>query len=104
MLARGAARQREIAVRLAVGASRWRVIVQLLTESMLIAILGGVSGVVISLIGIRVLLRFVPQSGSEPVTGINATVDWRVLAFTVTVCVLTGLLFGIVTRVAIYPA
>jgi predicted permease len=95
MLARGAARQREIAVRLAVGASRWRVIAQLLTESMLIAVLGGVGGVLISLIGIRVLLRFVPQSGSEPVTGINATLDWRVLAFTVTVCILTGLLFGI---------
>ncbi len=95
MLARGAARQREIAVRLAIGASRWRVITQLLTESMLIAVLGGLSGVAIGLVGIRALLRFVPQSGREPVAGIHAALDWRVLAFTVIVCVLTGLLFGI---------
>lgn len=94
MLARGAARQREISVRRAVGASRWRVISQLLTESMLIAILGGASGVLFALAGIPVLLRFVPQSGREPVTGISATLDWRVFAFTVAVCVLTALLFG----------
>jgi predicted permease len=83
-------------VRLAVGASRRRVLAQLLTESMLIAILGGASGVLVALAAIPALLRFVPQSGREPVTGINATLDWRVLAFTVMVCVLTGLLFGIV--------
>jgi predicted permease len=95
MLARGATRQREIAVRLALGANRRRVISQLLTESMLIAFLGGVCGILVSLAGIHVLLRFVPQSGSQLVNGITATLDWRVLAFTVTVCILTGLLFGI---------
>jgi predicted permease len=62
---------------------------------MLIAVLGGASGVLISVVGIPILFRFVPQGSSEPVTGIDATLDWRVLAFTVTVCVLTGLLFGI---------
>jgi predicted permease len=61
----------------------------------LIALLGGASGVLVSLIGIRVLLRFVPESGSELITGINATLDWRVLAFTVIVCIFTGLLFGV---------
>ena len=96
MLARGATRRREIAVRLALGANRRRVISQLLTESMLIAFLGGACGILVSLAGIHVLLRFVPQSGSQLVNGINATLDWRVLAFTVTVCILTGLLFGIV--------
>ncbi len=95
MLARGAARHREIAVRLAVGVSRWRVVTQLLTESILIAALGGASGLLVALIGVRVLLRFIPQPGWEPVTGINATLDWRVLLFTVVVCVFTGLLFGI---------
>ncbi len=95
MLLRGAARQREIAVRLALGASRWRVISQLVAESMSIAILGGLSGVLLSLLGIRVLLRFVPESGSRLITGIDATLDWRVLAFTGSMCVLTGLLFGL---------
>ncbi len=108
MLARGATRQREIAVRLAVGASRWRVISQLLTESMLIALLGGASGVVVALLGIRVLLRFMPHPGYDLGT-INATLDWRALAFTFAVCILTGLLFGIApawqsTRPDLVPA
>jgi predicted permease len=93
MLARGAARQREIAVRLAIGASRWRVISQLLTESMSIAVLGGVSGVFVSLVVIHILLRFMPHPGYE-LAGLSATLDWRAVAFTATVCILTGLLFG----------
>lgn len=108
MLARGATRQREIAVRLAVGASRSRVISQLLTESMLIAFLGGASGVAVAFIGIRGLLRFMPQVGYHLAT-INATLDWRALGFTLTACVLTGLLFGIApawqsTRPDLVPA
>ena len=94
MLARGAVRQREIAVRLAVGASRWRVISQLLTESLLIAVLGGASGVIVAWIGLDVLLRFMPHPSYEA-AAINATLDWRALAFTFTACLLTGLLFGI---------
>jgi predicted permease len=93
ILARGAARQREIAVRLAVGASRWRVISQLLTESMFIAVLGGVSGVLVSLVVIRILSRFMPHPGYE-LAGLSATLDWRAVVFTATVCILTGLLFG----------
>ncbi len=108
MLARGAARQREIAVRLAVGASQWRVVSQLLTESMSIAILGGVSGIAVAFIGIRALLRFMPNPSYE-VAAINATIDWRTLAFTFAACVLTGLLFGIApawqsTRPDLVPA
>lgn len=108
MLARGAARQRELAIRLAVGASRWRVISQLLTESILISVMGGGCGILFSLVGIRVLLRFVPPGGSEP-TGINATLDWHVLIFTVTICILTGLLFGVApawqsTRLDLVPS
>lgn len=95
MLARGAARQREIAMRLAVGASRRRVILQLLTESLVIAVLGGLCGLSVALAGVRVLLRFSPQSGSELITGLSATLDWRVLAFAAAICMLTGLLFGI---------
>jgi predicted permease len=108
MLARGAARQREIAVRLAVGASRLRVISQLLTESMLIALLGGISGIAVAFIGIRVLLQFMPHVGYE-LTTIKATLDWRALGFTLTACALTGLLFGIApawqsTRPDLVPA
>ena len=108
MLARAATRQREIAVRLAVGASRWRVISQLLTESMLLALLGGLSGIVVALIGIRVLLRFTPHPGYQ-LSSIDATLDWRALAFAFTACLLTGLLFGIVpawqsTRPDLVPA
>jgi predicted permease len=95
MLARGASRQREIAVRLAMGASRWRVLAQLLTESLLIAALGGVTGIFVSLAAIRVLSRFTSHPGLDPANGIHATLDWRVVAFTVTVCVLTGILSGL---------
>ena len=108
MLARGAARQREIAVRLAVGASRWRVISQLLTESLLLAVLGGATGVMVAWLGLDVLLRFMPQPSYEVAT-ISATVDWRALVFTFTACVVTGLLFGIApawqsTRPDLVPA
>jgi hypothetical protein len=94
MLTRGATRQREIAVRLAVGAGRWRVASQLLTESLLIAFTGGAAGVVVSLLGVRLLLRFAPQPAWTPVA-IHASPDWRVLAFTVAVSLATGLLFGV---------
>lgn len=109
MLARGAARQREIAVRLAIGASRGRVITQLLTESILIAILGGAGGIVFSLLGIRVLLSFVAELSWAPGSGIHASVDWRVFGFTIGICILTGLLFGVApalqsTRPDLVPA
>ena len=109
LLARGAARQREIAMRLAIGASRLRLAMQLLTESTLIAILGGGSGILVALAGIPILLRFIPHSGVEPVTGIDARLDWHVLLFTLTVSVLTGLLFGVApalqaTRPDLVPA
>ena len=63
MLARGAARQREIAVRLAVGASRGRLIAQLLTEGTVLALLGGVAGLAVAYFGVQVLLQFLPQPG-----------------------------------------
>ncbi len=94
MLARGAAREREIAVRLAVGASRWRITSELFAESVFIAALGGIGGVLISLVGVRVLMRFAPHPGYAPVS-IDAPVDWRVLAFTMAVSILCGVLFGI---------
>src|SRR6185437_5567389 len=93
MLARGATRQREIAVRLAMGASRWRIISQLITESMLIAFIGGAMGLCIAFVGIRFLMQFMPQVGYELPT-IGATLDWHAFTFTSLACVLAGLVFG----------
>jgi predicted permease len=91
-LARAAARARELAVRLALGASRLRLMRQLLVESLTIATLGGAAGIVISnwladFLG-KKLDRWSP-------TGIAMPIDWRVLTFAVVCAVLTGLLFGI---------
>src|SRR5579884_1653739 len=109
MLARGAARQREIAVRLTLGASRGRIVSQLLTESVLIAVLGGLAGLVFALLGTRVLASFVQEMSWAPVMGIRAAVDARVFGFTLAICILTGLLFGIApalqsTRPDLVPA
>jgi predicted permease len=95
MLARGAARQREIAVRLAVGASRQRIAVQLIVESLAIALVGGVAGVSLAYAGVRlVLVNFLPTSGWADVS-LDASPDLVVLAFTLAVSVLTGLVAGV---------
>jgi predicted permease len=94
MLARGAARQREIAVRLAVGASRGRLTSQLLTESMLIAAIGGVAGLGFAYVGVQALLDFLPQSGYS-ITSLAVKPDWRLFGFTAAVSLLTGVLFGL---------
>jgi predicted permease len=95
MLARGAARQREIAVRLAVGASRGRLTAQLLTESLALAVLGGIAGLAVSYIGVKALLEFMPQAGYAKAT-LAVAPDWRLFAFTAAVSLLTGVLFGLV--------
>jgi predicted permease len=95
MLARGAARQREIAVRLAVGASRGRLTAQLLTESLALAVIGGVAGLAVSYVGVKALLEFMPQAGYTKAT-LAVAPDWRLFAFTAAVSLLTGVLFGLV--------
>jgi predicted permease len=94
MLARGAARQRELAVRLAIGASRSRLMSQLLMESVLIALIGGAAGLLLSYFGVRGLLEFVPQSGWSRVS-VNVSADARLLGFAFAVSVFTGVLFGL---------
>ena len=95
MLARGAGRQREIAIRLAVGAGRGRIASQLLTESLLVALVGGAAGVGFAYLGIRVVLdRFLPTSGWTDVS-LDVSPDLSVLAFTLGVSVLTGVLAGL---------
>jgi predicted permease len=95
MLARGAGRRREIAIRLAVGAGRGRIASQLLTESVLVALLGGAAGVGLAYVGIGVVLdRFLPTSGWMDVS-LDVKPDLAVLAFTLGVSVLTGVLAGL---------
>ena len=93
LLARAGARQREIAVRLAIGAARRRLIRQLLTESLLLAALGGALGLLLAFWGTRLLMAFM-SSGRDPIS-LSVTPDLRVLGFTATVAVLTGILFGL---------
>jgi predicted permease len=88
LLARGAARQREIAIRMAVGGGRGRLIRQLLTESLLLSGIGAMLGFVFAEWGARLLVRFLDAR-------LDLTLDVRVLAFTASAAVLTGLLFGI---------
>ncbi len=92
LLARGLARQKEIAVRAALGASRWRLIRQLLTETTLISLVGGIGGLLLAHWGLYALLKL-PQNF---VSTEDATLDMRVLFFGMGVAVLTGWLFGLV--------
>jgi hypothetical protein len=91
---RGAARQREMALRLALGATRSRLVVRLLIESILIALPGGAAGLGFSCLGVELLLQIVPQSGNSQVA-VNVYPDAVVLGFTFSVSVLTGVFFGI---------
>jgi predicted permease len=94
LLARAAARQKEIAVRLALGAGRARVIRQLLVESTTLALAGGAAGLAIAYWGGQVLLRFLPGGGESE--AISSTPDFRVLLFAFGLSLLTGILFGLV--------
>ena len=94
LLSRSARRSREIALRIALGASRGRVIRQLLLESTLLAFLGGVLGLVLSLVGVRLFDMAVADVGKP--YWIRFTMDATVFAFLVAVCFATGLIFGIV--------
>jgi putative ABC transport system permease protein len=93
MLARATARQKEFALRAALGASRWRIIRQLLFESLLLAIAGGALGFVLSIWALHLLLTAIP--GDLPFW-MNFGLDLRVLGFTLAITLLTGLIFGAV--------
>ncbi len=97
LLARATLRKREIAIRSALGAGRRRIIYQLLTESVLLSLVGGVLGLVLGYFGVRALLAInpvdIPRLGEH---GSAVSLDWRVLAFTLGVALLTGILFGLI--------
>lgn len=94
LLARAAARQNEIAVRLALGAGRRGILRQLLTESVILSLAGGALGVLFAYWGVRATEALVLGNSDEPFPFVVEP-DWRVLAFTIAVSVLTGLLFGL---------
>ncbi|HXS02766.1 MAG TPA: ABC transporter permease [Pyrinomonadaceae bacterium] len=96
MVSRTFARQREIAVRAAVGARRWQLIRQLLTESVLIGVTGGALGLLIAVWGTRGIASLVPKGFATSVYDLNnIRLDWRVFAFTLALSVLTGIVFGL---------
>jgi putative ABC transport system permease protein len=97
LLVRAAGRRREIAIRAAVGASRGRIIRQLLTESVLLSMVGAVLGLGLGIAGIRALLVLnpvnIPRIGAN---GSNVAMDWRVFGFTMLAGLITGLVFGLI--------
>src|SRR5215467_470403 len=92
LLARASGRQQEMAVRSALGASRSRMVRQMLTESMLLSLIGGVAGIATAVGTLGFILRFVPSN----VPRLNEVrIDWVVLAFALLISILTGLMFGL---------
>jgi predicted permease len=97
LLVRATGRRREIAIRAAIGGSRGRIIRQLLTESVVLSLAGGVLGLVVGWAGIRALLSIntagLPRVGEN---GASVGMDWRVVAFTILVSLATGVIFGLI--------
>ena len=95
LLARATGRQKEVAVRLAMGATRGRIVTQLLIETLSLSAIGGMLGLALAFWGDRTLMAlYLPSSDSNNV-GISAAPDWRILLFTLAVTVATGVIFGL---------
>lgn len=96
MISRTLARQREMAVRAAVGARRWQLIRQLLTESVVLGLAGGVLGLLLAVWSTRAIGSLVPDNFAATVYDLsNIPIDWRVFAFTLALSVVTGIVFGL---------
>jgi predicted permease len=95
LLARATGRQKEVAVRLAMGATRGRIVTQLLIETLSLSAIGGILGLALAFWGDRTLMTlYLPSSDSNSI-GISAAPDWRILLFTLGVTVATGVIFGL---------
>ncbi len=105
LLAKSVSRKKEIAIRLALGAGRGRLVRQLLTESVFLAVFGGILGLLIALWGIEFLTAFKPAADAQNTSYIQildfskATIDSQVLAFTLGLSVVTGILFGLLPAI-----
>ena len=95
LLAQGAAQQKELAIRSALGSSRWRIVKQMLTESVLLALIGGAVGFVIGWAGLRLFMSYLPP-GFPPVA-----MNFSVLGFTLLLSIATGVIFGILPALQI---
>jgi predicted permease len=93
LIARATFRQKEIAVRLALGSGRGRIVRQLLIESLMLSCAGGAAGVLLAVWADQALLGFLPPS-STPLT-VSAAPDWRILTFAIAMSLLTGIIFGL---------
>ncbi|HEY6392692.1 MAG TPA: ABC transporter permease [Bryobacteraceae bacterium] len=93
LVAKATSRQKEIAIRLAIGAGRGRIIRQLLVESLTLSVFGGALGLLLSVWIDRLLLTFMPNQAGEG--AISSNPDLRILAFTIAISVLTGIVFGL---------
>lgn len=100
LLVRASGRKREIAIRAALGGSRGRIISQVLTESMVLSVLGGALGLLFGVLAIRALLSIntagLPRIGQD---GVLVGVDWRVLGFTTVLSLATGVIFGLIPAI-----
>lgn len=96
LLARAGARQKEMAIRTAMGAGRWRIVRQMLTESISLSLMGGIVGLMIARWGIQFILWISPDAIPR---SREIGLDWRVLSFTIAVSFVTGILFGLVPAI-----
>ncbi len=96
LLARGAVRQKEIAIRVALGAGRWRIIRQLLTESLMLSLMAGALAVLIALWSVDLMVAALPRDLADSIHSLNEIrVDFQALGFTFAVSVVTGIFFGL---------
>jgi putative ABC transport system permease protein len=94
LLARASVRHREISIRAALGAGRWRIIRQLLTEAVIIGLLSAPLGVVVAIVGLRLLDRSIPPDAIPYF--IHWSMDWQSIAYTMAISLVTGIVFGLV--------